>query len=196
MYKTKMLISLLAIGFILSTVAFAENETALFSFEKDAEGWGIPKWTAEKPEYVGKTAGISNKFASKGDSALEITANFPGGLWTAAYAEIADTFDWTAYSTLSADLYIPDSAPAGLRARLVLTVSDDWTWVEASHAVNLVPGQWVTLTANLKPGSTDWKIAEVTDNFRKEIKKLGVRVESNMKPAYQGPIYLDNISVK
>lgn len=197
MQKIKTLVVLFGLSLILNSIVFAEvGKTTLFNFEKTNDGWGIPEWAMQKPEYVGQKAESSNKYASKGKSSLELMANFPGGLWTAVYVEIVDNYDWEPYSSVFVDLYIPESAPTGLRARLVLTVSDDWTWVESMRPVTLIPGKWVTLSANLKAGSKDWKAEEITDEFRRDIRKIGVRVESNMRPAYQGPIYIDNLRLK
>jgi hypothetical protein len=36
---------------------------------------------------------------------------------------------------------------------------------------------------------------EVTEAFRQDIRKIDIRVESNNKPAYSGPFYIDNIRV-
>ena len=61
-----------------------------------------------------------------------------------------------------------------------------------NRGISLVPGEWTTIHANVKEGSTDWKFFP-DENFRKDIKRLGVRVESDRKPVYTGPIYIDNV---
>jgi len=104
-------------------------------------------------------------------------------------------FDWTEFSQLACDLYIPADAPIGLKGKMILTVGDEWKWVEQSKSVALKPGEWVTIVADLKPGSIDWRRFEVDEGFRSDVRKLDIRVESNNKPAYTGPIYLDNIRV-
>ena len=48
---------------------------------------------------------------------------------------------------------------------------------------------------SLEDGSLDWKRAEVNEAFRQDIRKVVVRVESNKRPEYNGPIYIDNIRV-
>ena len=53
-------------------------------------------------------------------------------------------------------------------------------------------GVWTHISANLKPGSADWKRTKPTDEFRADVRKIAVRVESS-KPAYSGPIYIDNV---
>ena len=103
--------------------------------------------------------------------------------------------DWTDYGKIACDIYIQEGAPVGLEGKMSLTVGDSWKWVEMSRSFPLKPGQWVTMSANLKPGSIDWRRIQVDDAFRQDVRKIDIRVESNNKPAYTGPIYVDNIRV-
>jgi len=193
---------LLAVGlFFVANLGFCQEKAAsagrlIFGFEEKVPSWGIPDWCFEKEEYVGESVAVSTKFVKEGQSSLEIMVNFPGAKWTAAYLEVEQYFDWTAYKTLSMDVYLPKEAPFGLRARLILTVGQDWTWTEMSSLAKLVPGEWTTISASLIPGSTDWRRTQVTDEFRADVRKLGLRIESNMRPAYSGPIYIDNVRLE
>ena len=135
----------------------------------------------------------SSEYASTGNESLEMIVDFPGGRWTGAIVEIMQYFDWADYSAVACDLYIPKNAPLGLRGKMILTVGDSWKWVEMSKSTNLKPGEWVTVKADLRPGSIDWRRVQVDDAFRQDVRKLDIRVESNNKPAYTGPIYVDNI---
>jgi len=182
------------IGFCEETPATAGK--ALFGFEEKVPNWEIPDWSFEKDDHVGESVAISEKFAKEGKSSLEVMANFPGAKWAAAYVEVQQFFDWTAYKAISADIYLPKEAPFGLQARFILTVGEDWAWTEMARLVKLVPGEWVTVTASLVPGSTDWRRTQVTNQFRTDIRKFGLRVESNMKPVYSGPVYIDNIRLE
>lgn len=185
-----------AIGFCEEKPVSKPSAKVIFGFEEKVPSWDIPDWCFEKEEYVGESLAISTKFAKEGQSSLEVMSNFRGGKWTAVYVEVAQYFDWTAYKTLSADIYLPKEAPFGLQARFILTVGKDWTWTEMARLVKLVPGEWTTVTANLTPGSTDWRRTQVTDEFRADVRKLGIRIESNMKPVYSGPIYIDNVRLE
>jgi hypothetical protein len=104
-------------------------------------------------------------------------------------------FDWTDYSRIACDVYLPEGAPLGLKGKIILTVGDSWKWVEMSRSFSLQPGKWTTMSADLKPGSIDWRRIEVNDAFRQDVRKIDIRVESNNKPAYTGSIYIDNIRV-
>jgi len=179
----------------ITTTGFCQ-EKVLFGFEENIPCWEIPDWCLEKTDYVGESIAISNKFAKEGKSSLELMVNFPGAKWTATYVEIQQYFDWTLYKTILADVFLPKDAPFGLQARIILTVGEDWAWTEMARLVKLMPGEWTTITASIVLGSTDWRRTEVTDKFRADVRKLGIRIESNMRPVYSGPVYIDNIRVE
>lgn len=176
--------------------AIPKGGTVLFGFEANSPIWEIPDWCFEKRDYVGETVACSARFSREKASSLELMANFPGARWTSAYIEVQEYFDWMAYQALSAELFLPADAPMGLTARFILTVGEDWKWTEMSRATKLVPGEWNTITASIVPGSTDWRRTQVTDEFRADVRKLGIRIESNMRPAYDGPIYIDYVRLK
>lgn len=195
MKKIAAFVAVAALVLGLSGLAAAE-EKVIFSFEKDTQGWEIPEWAIEQEDHVAKTIEVSKDFAKDGKSALKIMAAFSGKAWTAALIEDFEYFDWTPYKAISCDLYIPANAPIGLKAKIILTVGENWKFTEMARSIALVPGQWVTISANLLPGSEDWKRTVVDDNFRKDVRKIVIRVESNKKPEYAGPIYLDNVRLE
>ena len=190
---------LLAVAIVLGGVCFmissvqAQEGVVVFSFENGLEGWEIPDWAYEKADYVQQEIDQSDKYASEGKSSLEMSTDFPKGRWTGAIVEIMQYFDWTDYSAISVDIYLPEDAPLGLKSKIILTVGDEWKWIEQSKSVKLKPGEWVTISANLKPGSIDWRRIQPDDSFRADIRKIDIRVEANNKPAYTGPIYIDNV---
>lgn len=183
---------------VFATAIFAASGNAfsadrvLFSFEEDTEGWEIPDWAYEQDDYVGEEISSCRGISNKGKSSLKFDVNFPGGRWNGAVVEIMEYFDWTPYSALSCDIYLPKDAPNGLKAKIILTVGDNWKWTEMSRSIRLKPGEWAHISANLKPGSADWRRTKPTDEFRADVRKIAIRIESN-KPAYKGPVYIDNI---
>ena len=186
-----MVIISMATMLIASMGAFSADK-ALFSFEEDVQGWEIPDWAYEQDDYVGEDIGISNTVAKAGKNSLKLNVNFSGGSWRGAVCEVMEYFDFTPYSTISCDIFLPEDAPLGLKGKMILTVGDNWQWTEMSRSYRLKPGEWTHISANFKPGSSDWKRTKVTDEFRADIRKIAIRVESS-KPAYNGPIYIDNI---
>ena len=192
----KMFALLVVLTFALScTALYAEEANVLFSFEGGLQGWEIPDWAYEKTDHVQQEIESSSDVSSEGDNSLLIMTDFPGGRWTGAIVEIMQYFDWSDYSELACDIYIPKDAPLGLKAKIILTVGDSWKWVEMSKSFALMPGEWVTLSADLTAGSIDWRRVQVDETFRSDIRKIDIRVDSNNKPAYTGPIYVDNIRV-
>jgi len=194
----KKLISLLFVAALVigcQLGASAEGRV-LYDFEDGLDGWEIPDWAFEQDDYVGQSVDVSTDYASSGKQSLKLVSDFPGKSWRGSIAEVMEYMDWTPYSTISCDIYIPADAPLGLRAKMVLTVGDDWKWTEMSKSVKLQPGKWITISANLKPGSVDWKRTNPTDEFRADVRKIDIRVESNKKPVYNGPVYIDNIKVE
>ncbi len=189
MAVTVVILVLLVLG---ANPGFCEPKV-LFGFEENSPYWEIPDWCFEKDDYVGKNITNSSQFANEGKCSLEVLTDFPGKKWTAAYLEVQEYFDWTPYKSISADVYIPADAPYGLKSKIILTVGDDWKWTEMSRFVKLAPGEWTTISGSIIPGSTDWRRTEVTDEFRADVRKLGIRVESNMRPVYNGSIYIDNV---
>ena len=191
----KLVLTITLVGlFLMGTAAYAD-EAVLFDFENGLQGWEIPDWAYEKPDHVQQEITVSEEFASNGASSLKMDTEFPGGRWTGAIIEIMQYFDWTDYGKLECDIYLPADAPIGLKAKIILTVGDSWKWVEMSKAYALKPGEWVTLSADLMPGSIDWRRIQVDDAFRADIRKVDIRIDSNNKPAYTGPVYIDNIKV-
>jgi len=205
-YKS-LIITIMALGIIFSgvTFGFAQEEAqeekscvekVLFGFEKEIPSWEIPDWCFEKEDYVAESIAISKKYANEGVSSLEVMTDYSGGRWTAIYVEVQEYFDWTPYESVSADIYVPEDASFGLKAKFIVTVGEDWTWIESSRQTKLIPGEWTTVSVSVAPGSNDWRRTQVDDEFRTDVRKLGIRVESNMRPVYSGPIYIDNVRLK
>ena len=184
----------IAVAFFLgfATLAKAEDKV-LFGFEKDTQGFDIPEWAMEQEDHVAKSVEVSKDVAKEGTQSLKVMTAFPGKVWTAALIEDFEYFDWTPYKAVSCEIYIPKEAPVGLKGKIIMTVGENWKFIEMARSIPLVPGQWTTISASLVPGSEDWKKTIVDDNFRKDVRKFAIRVESNKKPEYSGPIYIDNV---
>lgn len=172
------------------------REITLYDFEKDPQGWEIPDWALEKTDHVGKQISISEFYASQGKRSLEVDSEFTGGpSWEGSYVEsVIDITDWSAFRYLSVDILLPKGAPRGLRARIILTVGEEWKWTEMNRTVSLTPEEWVVIKVDLTSASTNWR-RYITDEFRSDVRKLGIRIESNGRIAYKGPVYIDNIKL-
>ncbi|MFH0764529.1 MAG: hypothetical protein V1927_05945 [Candidatus Omnitrophota bacterium] len=191
------LILLITVAFftVLPGLAYSK-EIVLYGFEKDPQGWEIPDWTMGKADHVGRQISVSEFNASEGGYSLEFDVEFSGSpRWEGAYVErVIDVTDWSPFSCLSVDIFLPKNAPQGLRARVILTVGEGWKWTEGNKAFPLTPGEWTVIKLDLTPDSMSWR-KFIDDNFRSDIKKLGIRIESNGKIAYKGPVYIDNVKL-
>jgi hypothetical protein len=187
------LLATIAALIVMPNLSFS-REILLFSFEKDPQGWEVPDWAIGKKDHVVQEIGISEFQASAGKYALEASVDFPNEPgWKGAYVErVVDVTDWSPFKYLTADVFLPKEAPRGLRARIILTVGDEWKWTEMNKSIMLTPGEWTVLKVDLSADSLNWK-SFITDSFRSDVKKIGIRVESNGNVQYKGPIYIDNI---
>ncbi|NQT46196.1 MAG: hypothetical protein HQ593_01795 [Candidatus Omnitrophica bacterium] len=172
-----------------------KTDETLFSFEGSAEGWEIPDWAYDKADYVGMDVFISKDYAKDEETSLKLMAEFPGGIWTGAIVEVMEDFNWAKYSEVFAHVYLPEGAPADLKARLVITIGDDWKFVEMNHDAPLVAGKWNRVHASILQDSPDWDMTTFDEMARSNVRKLAVRVESNKEPLYNGPIYIDAVGV-
>jgi len=190
-------ILLITTGYFLFVPGLSySREIVLYSFEKDPQGWEIPDWALDKSDHVAKQIGVSEFQASDGKTSLQMDTEFKGGAsWEGAYIErVIDVTDWSPFKYLSVDVFLPKDAPQGLRARIILTVGEEWKWTEMNKAILLTPGEWTVIKADLMPDSLAWR-RFITDSFRSDIRKMGIRIESNGKIAYKGPVYIDNIKL-
>ncbi len=171
------------------------EERVFYNFETDLHGWEVPVWAKSKTDYVATEAVLSSDAASHGNSSMKVMTDFPGDIWSAGLVEIQHYLDISPYRVISADIYLPADAPVGLKAKLILTVGSNWKFVEMNRSVLLIPGEWTTITASIEPGSYDWKRVVPNEEFAKDVRKIAIRIVSNRKPKYSGPIYIDNVRV-
>jgi len=171
------------------------EERVLFNFEKNLDGWEIPDWALEKDDHVASSIEVSKDFASEGSASGKVQCDFPGQKWAASVIELEQFLDFGPYRQISVDLYLPKDAPMGLKAKIILTVGDGWKFTEMAAAIPLVPGEWTTIAANIEPGSYDWKRTVPDESFRTDVRKIAVRIVSNKRPVYKGPVYIDNVRI-
>lgn len=171
------------------------EERVIFSFEKELDGWEIPDWAMGKDDHVAGTLAVSKDVAIEGSFSAKMACNFRGAIWTAAHMELEQFYDFTPYREIAVDIYVPKEAPLGLKARIILTVGDAWTFTEMNRSIPLVPGEWISVKGNIEPGSYDWKRINPDESFRADVRKIAVRVESNKAPVYKGPVYVDNVRI-
>jgi hypothetical protein len=172
-----------------------EGGKTLYDFEKDNNGWEIPSWAFDKTDHVAVSMEPVSNISSNGSWALGVYSEFPGNKWSGALVEIQQYLDLSGYDKISVDIYLPPEAPAGLRGKLMLTIGEDWKFVEMTRTTRLSPGKWTTISADISEGNnTVWRRTTVDKAFKEDIRKIAIRIESN-KPAYKGPFFIDNITI-
>lgn len=167
----------------------------LYDFSESLHSWEIPTWAREKKDHV--ATGIRLVDFGRGSSsapAVEVEADFPGGMWTGALVEVEQFLDLNGYDDMLCSVYLPSHAPDGLRAKFILTAGENWDFIEMSRSVTLRPGTWTEIKASLIPGNMDWRRSVMDEELLGEIKKISLRVESNRIP-YSGPFYMSNIEI-
>ncbi len=169
------------------------NSAVLYGFEAYDDNWEIPSWTIEKRDHTASELTQSTEISSEGIGSLEILADFQAKRWSGALVEIQQYLDLVGYDILAADIYIPSDAPSGLKGKIILTVGDEWRFVEMSWGKKLTPGEWTVVTADISDNSRDWKRTVVDSTFRTDIRKISIRVESDKNPAWSGKINIDNV---
>ncbi len=171
------------------------KEKTLYDFEGTDEGWAIPVWAYDKPDHVATFFRNIKGIASHGNGSIELYAEFPGGKWSAAIAWIQQYLDISGYDTILVDVFLPPNAPAGIRGKIILTVSEDWRFIEMIRGTKLEPGRWTTVAGDLSEKSNDWKRTVMNKTFKADVRNIAVRIESNKKTPYSGPIYIDNVRI-
>ena len=200
-------------GFALFSVfsaespVFAGEEDILYTFDESIEGWKVPDWAFEQRDYVAGKTLLSGETMKSGPGALEVVCDFPGNRWAAALVEIEKDMDLSGYSSISADIFIPKSAPKGFfKARFIMTVGIGWHFIEMREPVDLIPGKWVTLQADIEKEElliSDWKGRGEKRLFKHadKVKKIAVRIEYDASPPhtiggrYNGPVFIDNVVI-
>lgn len=168
----------------------------LYDFETSKDGWEIPAWAFDKEDHRQRSMMISSDISSNGQKSLRVDSDFIPGVWVASLAEIQHYLDLSDYEAIAVDIYLPSDAPKrGFRAKLILTVGEDWRFVEMSRSVRLEPGKWTYILASLRSDSKDWKWTKVDNEFKNDVRKISLRVEYEGNLAYSGPVYIDNFRV-
>jgi len=90
-------------------------------------------------------------------------------------------FDFREYDIITAQVYIPNSAPRGLKASIFTKSGDSWTWDEGSQ-VSLSAGTW-----------TQVSFSAANISAADQVMSIGIKI-SNGPKKYTGPIYYDSIT--
>jgi len=189
-------ISIVVVGlFFICAEGYCQDKM-IYNCERYIQNWDIPDWSGAKDDYVSPILSIDKNFLKDGDPGLKLTVAFDGEKWSAGMIETIGRFDLTLYKAITCRIYLPRSAPKGINARITITVGDDYTWMEMKRPVALSPGRYTKVKAGLRYGNNKWKtttgVVRMTDWMKEDVRKVGIRVESNIVE-YKGPVYITDI---
>ncbi|MBI5960324.1 MAG: hypothetical protein HY866_16405 [Chloroflexi bacterium] len=148
----------------------------LYGFESDAEGWIMADYWAG-----GKGIEYSTDMATEGTGSLKLSLSLSGTAWEegGVYVDPPTAYDWSTANTVSADVYVPAEATNFL-AQIFVKTGEAWTWANSAD-VQLTPGEWTTVTADLSA------LGEIAD-----VHEVGVKVGSG-STAFTGDVFIDNL---
>jgi len=166
-----------------------EAQTRAYVTLADFEKRKVYPWRAEGRLSPSSKLKKSSSIATHGNGALAIQAKYPG---EGAFYRILDG-SWTAFDTLSLDLFVPKEAPPYMRVMVFLRDHEGW-WYEALLPETLRNSDWNRLLVPVRSGiawtprghSRPW-----TDYSLQRVRALGIRIFGNT--AYTGRVYVDNI---
>ena len=188
-------IIVLFLSCIFGTIVFSQ-EIMMYGFEDNNQGWEVPFWSCEKNEYKTGEVNISKEVSRQGKSSLEMIVDFPGNRWSAGIVEVEGNFDLSESKYIIFDIYIPETAPKCLETKIILAL-EGYHWLEMNKTFNLEPGKWKRVKASLKKNCKWWTNCgqiKLTQSLKREIYKIGIRIESN-NIRYAGPVFIDNITL-
>jgi len=172
------------------------QERMIYNCEQYINGWDIPEWPVSEEDYVSPILAVDENFLEDSFSGLKLTVAFDGDEWSAGMIETTGVFDLTLYKAISCRIYLPESAPRGIMARFIITVGDDYTWMELKRPIALTPGRHTRVKAGLRHGNNGWKTTyggvRIADWMKEDVRKIGIRIESNIVE-YEGPVYINDI---
>lgn len=147
------------------------GDTARYNFENGSiqgfEGAG------------GIISGVSNSYSYSymGNNSLCINISFPGGGWSSGLVFVSDT-DVQSDKTMTVHLYVP--AEVNGVSSTIYFQDENWGWHESGR-VDLISGQWTTLT---------WDLSSESFSFTN---RIGLNLGNNN--AYTGCVYIDTWEV-
>jgi hypothetical protein len=170
------LIFLLFVMILGINVTYAQNETLVTSFESGTEGWAlVTDWAS------GVSINVSDAFASDGAQSLSVSVNYAATQWQEAgvFFQPPQPLDWSSYTTLSVDIYVPAEAENFI-AQLYTKTGDSWSWTNTPN-IALTPDAWTTVTADLS-----------AMGIVRDVREFGIKF-ATYEANFTGEFYVDRV---
>jgi len=155
------------------------EETLLNSFEQDIEGWKVADYWSG-----GTGLTVSSEQATAGAQSLQLDATLSGTAWqeAGAFYTLPAAADWSAFTQLAVDIYLPEGATDFI-AQIFIKTGSDWTWANTPDT-GLTAGGWTTLVADLST------MGDLT-----QVREYGIKVGTSVT-AFSGGILVDNVRLQ
>ena len=178
---------------------FPSSIDPLFSWESDEQGWELesevpsPGSPLNNPSTMQK-AQISQKAASCGKFSLSVPVHFPTPATVCRdNTTVSNSQSLQGIRFIAYDVYVPHDC-GGFVGCLFFLKDKDGLWYQARSGKALLPGQWTTVTADLRGGSPDitplGHLGQWDANQATMVRIVGLTFYGDKK--YDGHILVDN----
>jgi len=186
---------LAALALIAALAPSRADALTLDSFETDASAraWTEAGWADASRDAGGAPLATRRAAtgATDGASALAVPVRFLGQGYAQAYVGRAVATSFAGAATLSFDVTLPASAPAGLRAKPILFLGPSPAWTEAANSTALVPGVTTRVTLPLA-GSFDPAPARP---IYADVRGYGLKIEGSAV-RFTGDVAIDAVRLE
>ena len=146
------------------------------------------------PEVTSGKLSLSDVRASQGHKALAVPVHFPDPATIfRSNSQQADEYRMIGVRFIAYDVYLPPDCP-GFVGCLFFMKDKDGLWYQARSRAALIPGEWTTVTADIRGGSPDvtplGHQGQWDDNQASQIRTLGLTFYGDKK--FTGTLMVDN----
>ena len=170
---------------------FPAERDPLFDFENGAQGWTLENDASKKSISLEVSSGA----ASEGSHALTVPVHFPDP--ASIYRETAlpgDEHKTQGVRFVSYDVFVP-KACSGYVGSLLFLKDKDGLWYQARSRAALIPGQWNTVTADIRGDSPDviplGHQGQWDENQASRVSAVGITLYGERE--FNGDVLIDNI---
>jgi hypothetical protein len=170
---------------------FPAERDPLFDFENGSQGWTLENDASKKP--VGLE--VSSEPSNEGGHALKVPVHFPDP--ASIYRETAlpgDDHKTQGVRFVSYDVFVP-KACSGYVGSLFFLKDKDGLWYQARSRAALIPGQWNTVTADIRGDSPDviplGHQGQWDENQASRVTAVGITLYGERE--FNGEVLIDNI---
>src|ERR1043165_2836864 len=181
----------------------------VYDWESDRQGWlleseapelDLPPGDAQsrggvRPNVKAPTGALTlvNSRTTHVSKALSVRVHFPDPVTIVRPNPQSEPYRMSGVRFIAYDVFVPGDCP-GYVGCLYFMKDKDGLWYQARSRAALLPGQWTTVTADIRGGSPDvtplGHLGQWDDNQATQIKSLGLTFYGDRE--FNGTILIDN----